>query len=51
MTDFENEEAVQKLKNIFDRIGLSEEFQKLGLKNGETIQVGKEEFFYQEDDE
>jgi GTP-binding protein len=51
MTDFENEEAVQKLKNIFDRLGLSEEMRNQGIKNGETIRVGKEEFFYQEDDE
>lgn len=51
MTDFENEEAVDKLRNIFDRLGLSEEFRRQGLKNGETVVVGKEEFLYQEDEQ
>jgi GTPase len=51
MTDFTNQEAVDKLRNIFDRIGLTEEFKRRGLKNGQSVAVGKEEFLYQEDDE
>jgi len=49
MTDFENEEAVAKLRNIFDRIGLSEAFREQGVKEGDAVVVGKEEFLYQED--
>jgi GTP-binding protein len=50
MTDFGNEEAVEKLKNIFDRLGLSEEFRQRGVQNGDIVFVGKEEFTYQEDE-
>lgn len=51
MTDFDNPEALAKLKNIFDRIGLSEEFSRLGVREGDTVVVGKEEFFYKKDEE
>ncbi|NTV53602.1 MAG: GTPase ObgE, partial [Candidatus Firestonebacteria bacterium] len=50
MTDFGNEEAVEKLKNIFDRLGLTEAFRTQGVKDGDTVYVGKEEFTYQEDE-
>ncbi|MBN1596021.1 GTPase ObgE [candidate division FCPU426 bacterium] len=49
MTDFDNEEAVAKLKDILGRIGLSEEFKRQAVEAGDTIIVGKEEFFFQED--
>lgn len=49
MTDFENDEAVKKLKNIFDRIGLTQGFKDQQVKNGDYIVVGKQEFVYQED--
>jgi len=49
MTDFENEEAVAKLRNIFDRIGLNEEFKKQKVAEGDTVVVGKEEFLFKED--
>jgi len=49
MTDFDNEEGVAKLKNIFDRIGLTEAFREKGLQPGDTVMVGKEAFEYQED--
>jgi GTP-binding protein len=49
MTDFNNEEAVKKLKDIFNRIGLTEGFKEQQVQNGDTIMVGKEEFIYQED--
>jgi GTPase len=50
MTDFGNDEAVDKLKNIFDRLGLTEAFRMQGVKNGDTVYVGKEEFVYSEDE-
>lgn len=49
MTDYGNEEAVAKLRDIFDRIGLTEEFRRQGVKEGDTVSVGKEEFLYQDD--
>ncbi|MCD4814003.1 GTPase ObgE [bacterium] len=49
MTDFENDEAVDKLKNIFDRIGLSEAFKLYQVQEGDTVVVGKEEFLFKED--
>ena len=49
MTEFGNDEAVAKLRNIFDRIGLSEAFKTQGVKRGDTVVVGNEEFVYQED--
>jgi GTPase len=49
MTDFGNEEAVAKLRDIFNRIGLTEAFRTQGVKEGDTVSVGEEEFLYQED--
>ncbi len=49
MTDFANDEAVAKLRNIFDRIGLSEEFRRLGVREGDIVRVGKEELAFHED--
>ncbi len=49
MTDFENEEAVDKLRDIFNRLGVSKEFKKKKVAEGDTIVVGKEEFLFRED--
>lgn len=46
MTDFNNREAVQKLRHIFSRLGVSAEFEKQGVAQGDTVQVGKEEFVF-----
>ncbi|MEW6517579.1 MAG: GTPase ObgE [candidate division FCPU426 bacterium] len=49
MTDFNNREAVQKLRHIFSRLGVSAEFERQQVAPGDTIQVGKEEFVFHED--
>jgi GTP-binding protein len=49
MTDFNNEEAVAKLKNIFYRLGITAAFKEQGAVSGDTVKVGKEEFYYRED--
>jgi GTPase len=49
MTNFDNEEAVDKLKAVFDRIGLSESFKTHKVAEGDTIHVGKEEFLFNDD--
>ncbi|MDY6826703.1 MAG: GTPase ObgE [Bacillota bacterium] len=45
-TDFENEEALQRFQNFCRRIGLEKELKKIGAKEGDTIRIGSEEFFY-----
>ncbi|MCK5241002.1 GTPase ObgE [bacterium] len=49
MTDFNNEEAVTKLKAVFDRIGLTEAFKTYKVAEDDTLIVGKEEFLFKED--
>ena len=48
MTDFNNEEAVNKLRYIMDKIGVSAECKKQEVRVGDVIVVGREEFTYQE---
>jgi GTPase len=45
-TDFENEEALKLFQNFCRRIGLEKELKKMGVKEGDTIRIGSEEFFY-----
>lgn len=47
-TDFENEEAVLRFQNYCRRIGLDKELKKKGIKEGDTVRIGEEEFFYYE---
>ena len=50
MTDFDNKEAVAKLRNIFYRLGITAAFKQQGAVSGDTVKVGKkEEFYYRED--
>lgn len=46
MTDFGNEEAVQRLKKIFDKMGVSRALKEEGAKEGDTLHCGREEFEY-----
>jgi GTPase len=46
MTDFENDEAIRKLRFIFKKIGLAKALEEAGIEEGEAIRVGKEEFIY-----
>ncbi|MFO7952000.1 MAG: GTPase ObgE [Bacillota bacterium] len=45
-TDFENEEALRRFQNFARRIGLEWELKKLGIKEGDTVRIGDEEFDY-----
>ncbi|MEF3279940.1 MAG: GTPase ObgE [Elusimicrobiota bacterium] len=45
-TDLNNEEALKRLFNIFRKIGLIKELLKKGIKEGDTVLIGKEEFIW-----
>lgn len=46
MTDFSEEESVERLKRILERIGVGRALREAGAVEGDTIRVGKEEFGY-----
>jgi GTP-binding protein len=46
MTNFDQSEAVSRLQNIFKKIGLERMLQKKGIKEGNTVKIGKYEFTY-----
>ncbi|MEW5785834.1 MAG: GTPase ObgE [Bacillota bacterium] len=45
-TDFENEEALQRFQNFCRRSGLDAYLKKCGVVEGDTVRIGKEEFYY-----
>lgn len=47
-TDFDNEEALLRFQNYCRRSGLDKEMKKMGIKDGDTVRIGQEEFFYYE---
>lgn len=47
-TDFDNEEALLRFQNYCRRSGLDKEMNKMGIKDGDTVRIGQEEFFYYE---
>jgi GTP-binding protein len=46
LTDFENKEATNKLKYVFEKIGVARALRDAGAQEGDTVIVGKEEFTY-----
>lgn len=50
MTDLENPDAVQRLKQYFIRSGVEEALRSAGVKAGDTVRIGAEEFEYIPDD-
>ncbi|MHB1041384.1 MAG: GTPase ObgE [Eubacteriales bacterium] len=48
MTDMENEESLERLQRIISRMGLVEELKGAGVKEGDTVRIGKYEFEYAE---
>ncbi len=46
MTDFGEEESVERLKRILERLGVGRALREAGAKEGDTIRVGNEEFGY-----
>ncbi len=47
-TDFENEEALRRFQNFTRFIGLDKELKKKGIKEGDTVRISREEFYYYE---
>ncbi|HSW35837.1 MAG TPA: GTPase ObgE [Candidatus Limnocylindrales bacterium] len=45
-TNFENEEALRRFQNYCRRIGLNKHLKKLGIKEGDTVIIGREELHY-----
>ncbi|WP_072868519.1 GTPase ObgE [Desulfofundulus thermosubterraneus] len=48
MTDLENEEAVERLQRIISRMGLEDALREAGIREGDTVRIGKFEFTYME---
>ncbi|WP_027717019.1 GTPase ObgE [Desulfovirgula thermocuniculi] len=48
MTDLDNEEAVRRMQRILERLGLEEALREAGVKEGDTVRIGKFEFTYLE---
>lgn len=48
MTDLDNEEAVRRLQRTLERLGLEEALKQAGVKEGDTVRIGKFEFTYLE---
>ncbi len=47
-TDFDNEEALMRFQNYTRRSGLDRELRKMGIKEGDSVQILDEEFTYYE---
>ncbi len=47
-TDFDNEEALHRFQDYARKIGLDRELKQKGIKEGDTVRIGSEEFFYYE---
>lgn len=45
-TDFENEESLQRFQRYCRRCGLEKELKRMGVKAGDTVCIGEEEFYY-----
>ncbi|RJQ26476.1 MAG: GTPase ObgE [Peptococcaceae bacterium] len=46
MADLENEESVRRLQWIISRMGIEDALQEAGIKEGDTVKIGKFEFIY-----
>ncbi len=46
MTDMENDEAVERLQWIIKRMGIEDGLKSAGIKEGDTVKIGKFEFEY-----
>jgi GTP-binding protein len=47
MTDFDNAEAAAKLKRVLTKMGLEKALKEAGVAEGDSVRVGKDEFFYE----
>ena len=49
MTDFQNEEASTRFQKLLEMRGIVDRLSKLGVEDGDTIRIGKEEFLFASD--
>ena len=47
-TDFESEDALLRFQNYCRRSGIDQQLKKMGIKEGDTVRIGLEEFYYYE---
>lgn len=47
-TDFESEDALLRFQNYCRRSGVDQQLKKMGIKEGDTVRIGNEEFYYYE---
>jgi GTP-binding protein len=45
-TDFNNEQGVQRLRDILQRFGVMHELHRQGIEAGQTVQIGSNQFVY-----
>jgi GTP-binding protein len=50
MTNLDNEYAVSRLQRSLDKIGVNRKLKEAGIKDGDTVRIGKSEFNYDDDD-
>ncbi len=48
-TDFDNEEALRRFQRFCRRRGVDAKLKKHGIKEGDTVRIGEEEFYYYPD--
>ncbi len=48
MTDLNSEDALRRIQRIFTKMGLEEKLREAGIKPGDTVRIGPEEFEYLE---
>jgi len=47
MTNFHQQEAVRRFQNILKKMGVEKELARQGARPGDTVRIGKVEFFYE----
>ncbi len=45
-TDFDNDESLRRFQRYCRRCGLERELKRMGIKEGDTVCIGEEEFYY-----
>jgi GTP-binding protein len=49
-TDLDNEEGVKRLQKQLVRLGVERELRKLGVKDGDIVRIGADEFDYRQEE-
>lgn len=51
MTNFEEEQSVERFQRVLDRAGIMDELEKMGVADGDTVQIGDFEMTWGDDGE